>query len=194
MKIAGRAAIVATERRLAAARAGARMLDRKQRILAEELARYELEAGRAAEEWRKRAEDALRWLHRAEALDGADRLAEAGASGPAVLDVVWGATLGTARPTLAKCALPELEPSGGSWALRECAVAHRDALAAAAASAAADRAVLLLAAELASSRRRQRVLEKRRIPRLERELLEAHRDLEQQELEELLRMRWAARG
>ncbi|KHL04215.1 V-type ATP synthase subunit D [Sinomonas humi] len=193
MRAAGRAAIVAAERRLSAAQAGARMLDRKQRILAEELGRREAEAARAAEEWRKRAEDARRWLRRAEALDGADHLAEAGSQQEATVGVVWGTTLGAAHPVGNECVLPPLEPSGGGWSLHRCVAAHRDAVFAAAASAVADRAVLLLASELSGTRRRLRVLEKRRIPRLEQELLEGRRQLEQQELEELLRMRWATR-
>lgn len=192
MKTSGRAAIVAVERRLEAARRGARMLDRKQRILAEELERLRLQAAHAALDWEQRAQDLKAWLQRAGEFEGADRFVEAVPSGAAEVDVVWGATLGTARPLEARCSLPDWEPIGGGSSLRACALSHRNAVVAAAAAAAADRAVLLVKAELGATRRRQRVLEKRRVPRLEGELAEARQQMAQQELEESLRTRWAA--
>ena len=194
MKISGRAAIVAAERRLGAARRGVRMLDRKQRILAEEQARLQLEVAHAALEWEHRAAESKTWLTRAGSLDGADRFGEAEPAAAAEVDVVWGTTLGVAHPLEARCTLPAWEPIGGGSSLRECALSHRSALAAAAQSAAAQRAVVLVSAELAATRRRQRVLEKRRVPRLESELAEARRQMEQQELEEALRLRWAAQA
>ena len=72
------------------------------------------------------------------------------------------------------------------------AAAHRSALAAAVRYAAAARAVLLMSAELAVTRIRARAVEKRWIPRLEDELLAIRRRLDEQELEEGLRLRWAA--
>ena len=72
------------------------------------------------------------------------------------------------------------------------AAAHRSALAAAVRHAAAQRAVLLVSAELAATRTRQRAVEKRWVPRLENELLAIRRQLGEQELEEGLRLRWAA--
>ncbi len=58
--------------------------------------------------------------------------------------------------------------------------------------AAVQRAQMLLAAELASTRTRQRAVENRWIPRLENQLLNIRRQLDAQELEESLRLRWAA--
>jgi len=52
--------------------------------------------------------------------------------------------------------------------------------------------VLLVSAELAMTRTRQRAVEKRWVPRLEGELLAIRRQLDEQELEEGLRLRWAA--
>jgi len=52
--------------------------------------------------------------------------------------------------------------------------------------------VLLVSAELAVTRTRQRAVEKRWIPRLEEGLAAIRRRLDEQELEEGLRLRWAA--
>jgi V/A-type H+-transporting ATPase subunit D len=168
------------------------MLDRKQRILAEEHARLELAAANAAAEWVLRAREAKTWLTRAAALDGADRLREAEPVGRAEVHIIWGATLGVEHPLEAPCSIPHDEPSGGGSSLRECALCHAAAVRAAAASAAANRAVRLVGNELVATRRRQRVLERRRVPRLESGLAEAHQQMEQQELEESLRTRWSA--
>lgn len=72
------------------------------------------------------------------------------------------------------------------------AVAYRSAVTAAVRHAAVQRAVLLVSAELAATRTRQRAVEKRRVPRLEGQLLAIRRQLDEQELEEGLRLRWAA--
>jgi vacuolar-type H+-ATPase subunit D/Vma8 len=72
------------------------------------------------------------------------------------------------------------------------AAAHRSALSAAVRHAALQRAVLLVSAELAATRARQRAVERRWVPRLEGELLAIRRQLDEQELEEGLRLRWAA--
>jgi V/A-type H+-transporting ATPase subunit D len=72
------------------------------------------------------------------------------------------------------------------------AAVHRSALNAAVRHAALARAVLLVSADLAATRTRQRAVEKRWVPRLENELLALRRQLDEQELEEGLRLRWAA--
>ena len=72
------------------------------------------------------------------------------------------------------------------------AAVHRRALEAGVRYAAVQRAELLLAAELAATRTRQRAVENRWIPRLENELQSIRRQLDAQELEESLRLRWAA--
>ncbi|WP_259310151.1 V-type ATP synthase subunit D [Cellulomonas sp. P24] len=80
----------------------------------------------------------------------------------------------------------------GSSALVYAVAAHEAALAAGARCAAAERAVHLVQAELVATRTRQRAVEHRWIPRLERELATIRRRLDEQELEEALRLRWAA--
>ena len=72
------------------------------------------------------------------------------------------------------------------------ASAARAALAAAVRHAAAERAVFRLAAELNATRTRLRAVQKRWIPRLENELDTIRRQLQEQELQENLRLRWAA--
>jgi len=180
------------ERRLQTARHGAQLLDRKQRIMANELEHLRLCAGRSLREWEDRAREAAVWLQRAAALDGRERIEMASPARQAEVEVRWGGAMGVAYPQDALCEPPEAPPAGGSSALSYAAAAHRSALAAAVRHAAAQRAVLLVSAELAATRTRQRAVEKRWVPRLENELLAIRRQLGEQELEEGLRLRWAA--
>jgi V/A-type H+/Na+-transporting ATPase subunit D len=180
------------ERRLQTARHGAELLDRKQRIMANELERLQLRAGHSRQEWDDRAREAAVWLQRAAALDGRERIEAASPTRPAEVEVQWGAAMGVAYPEDALCEPSVAPPAGGSSALSYAAVAHRFALSAAVRHAAAVRAVLLVSAELAATRTRQRAVEKRWVPRLENELLAIRRELDEQELGEGLRLRWAA--
>ena len=100
--------------------------------------------------------------------------------------------MGVRYPEDALCRSPVAPPYGSSSALSYAAVAHRSALAAAVRHAAVQRALLLLSAELTATRTRQRAVEHRWIPRLENELRTIRRALDEQELEESLRLRWAA--
>jgi len=180
------------QRRLLTARHGAELLDRKQRIMANELERLQLSADRSRQEWEDRARDAAVWLQRAAALDGRERIEAASPGKPAEVEVRWGGAMGVAFPAEALCEPPGAPPAGGSSALSYAAAAHRSALIAAVRHSAAQRAVLLVSAELAVTRTRQRAVEKRWVPRLEAELLAIRRQLDEQELEEGLRLRWAA--
>jgi vacuolar-type H+-ATPase subunit D/Vma8 len=180
------------ERRLQTARHGAELLDRKQRIMANELKRVQQQAGRLRQEWEDHAREAAVWLQRAAALDGRGRIEAAAPTKPAEVEVQWGAAMGVAYPEDALCEPPIAPPAGGSSALSYAAVAHRSALTAAVRHAAVQRAVLLVSAELAATRTRQRAVEKRWVPRLEGQLLAIRRQLDEQELEEGLRLRWAA--
>lgn len=188
----GRAAKVRIERRLTTARQGARLLDRKQHILADELERLQLRAELSRRQWEDLARDAARWLHRSAALDGSGHLEAAAPAEPARVELDWGGAMGVPYPEDAGCRLPAPQRTGGSSALSYAVEAHRRALAAAVRYAAVQRAELLVAAELAATRTRQRAVEKRWIPRLENDLLDIRRRLDEQELEESLRLRWAA--
>jgi len=180
------------ERRLQMARHGAELLDRKRHIMVNELDRLQLLAGRSRQEWEERALEAAVWLQRAAALDGRERIDTAGPATPAEVEITFGSAMGVVFPEEAHCQPPVAPPAGGSSALSYAAAAHRSALTAAVRHAAAVRAVLLVSAELTATRTRQRAVEKRWIPRLEGELAAIRRELDAQELEEGLRLRWAA--
>lgn len=192
MSSAGRAGKVRVERRLMTARHGARLLDRKQHILADELERIELLADLAREEWEKMAREALLWLQRAAALDGIGQIEAAAPRHRAGVQLRWGHAMGVSYPENPACQLPAGPLPGGSSALSYTVAVHRSALEAGVRYAAVRRAALLLAAELAATQTRQRAVENRWIPRLEIELLDIRRKLDAQELEESLRLRWAA--
>lgn len=188
----GRAGRVRVERRLVTARHGAHLLDRKQRLLVDELRELEALADRTQVQWRERSAEAAAWLGRAAALDGHERIRSAAVGTPATVEVEWGGAMGVVYPLWARCDPPTAPPRAGSSALALAAAAHRAALVAGVEHAAAQRAVLLVSTELAATRIRHRAVEKRWIPRLEEQLLTIRRRLDAQELEEGLRLRWAA--
>jgi V/A-type H+-transporting ATPase subunit D len=192
MSDTGRAGKVRLERRLLTARHGATLLDRKQHIMADELDRLQLHADGIRQEWEDQAREAAVWLRRAAALDGRERIDAASPAEPAEVEIQQGGAMGVTYPEDAYCRLPTAPVAGGSSALSYAALAHRSALTAAVRHAAVQRALLLLSAELTATRARQRAVENRWIPKLEDELRAIHRKIEDQELEESLRVRWAA--
>lgn len=192
MNTGGRAARVRTEHRLDMARHGVRMLDLKQHILENELARLRQQTEIAHAKWEELAREASLWLRRSAALDGSRRIQAAAPLETAEVLLGWGNAMGIAYPEDPQCRIPATPPAGGSSALSYAAFSHRSALEAGIRLAVLQRAVLLLAAELEATRTRQRAVEKRWVPRLEHELLEIRRQLDAQELEESLRVRWAA--
>lgn len=180
------------QRRLATARRGAELLERKQRILQRSMEGLEEKAAAGRRKWEAAAGEAAVWLRRTTALDGADRVSEAAPPEPALAVVQWGGAMGISYPEAASCTVPTAPPAGGSSALAYAAAAHRTALEAAVASAASQRALLLVSEELAATRTRQRAVENRWIPQLEDQLAAIERRIAEQELEESLRLRWAA--
>lgn len=188
----GRAQRTRLEHRLTTARHGAKLLDRKQHIVAEELERLQLRAGLVRAQWEDLAAEAARWLGRAAALDGLARITSAAPQGRAEVLVHRETAMGVDYPADAHCRCPLTLQDTGSSALIRAAAAHRAALEAAVRYAAAQRAVRLLTAELTATRSRRRAVENRWIPQLEQQLLEVARQIEAQELEETLRLRWAA--
>ena len=188
----GRAARVRLERRLETASHGARLLDRKQRILMDQIERLHLHMDQTRAEWEDLAGEAAVWLRRSAALDGSARIAAAAPLADATVFFRWGNAMGITYPEDAQCALPALLAQSGSSALSYAASVHRSALVAGARHASIQRAELLLAAELLATRTRQRAVESRWIPKLEDELANIRRQLDAQELEESLRLRWAA--
>ncbi|MDJ0348011.1 V-type ATP synthase subunit D [Cryobacterium sp. PH29-G1] len=188
----GRSGKVRLERRLLTAKHGAALLDRKQHIMADELERLQLHADGIRQEWEERAREAAMWLGRAAGLDGRAQIEAASPSDSAEVEIRWGGAMGVTYPEEASCRLPGVPLSGGSSALAFAAIAHRSALTAAVQHAVVQRAVLLLSTELTATRTRQRAVENRWIPLLEDGLRAIRRALEDQELEESLRVRWAA--
>ncbi|HSN12260.1 MAG TPA: V-type ATP synthase subunit D, partial [Propionibacteriaceae bacterium] len=178
--------------RLVTARHGAELLDRKQRILADDLERLQLRAARTEQAWIAAAREAETWRARAAALDGRQLIASAAPLEPAVVRLEWGSEMGVTYPEDALCDVPATHAIGASSALALAADAARTALAAGVRHAAAERAVRLVAAELETTRTRLRAVERRWVPRLEAELDTIRRQLQEQELQETLRLRWAA--
>jgi V/A-type H+-transporting ATPase subunit D len=188
----GRAARVRVRRRLAVARHGAELLDRKRRILVEEVERLELVAERTGEQWRAAAVEARRWAGRAAGLDGPLAIAAAAPAVDAQARVELGGVMGVAFPVDSSTVSPEPCDVGGSSALAMAVRAHVEALDAGVAHAAARRAAAAVRTELAATRTRQRAVERRWVPRLESDLATIERALADLELEEGLRLRWAA--
>lgn len=190
--ITGRAARVRLQRRLAVARHGAELLDRKRRILAEEVDRLELAAERSQTQWQAAEREARRWGDRALALDGPAAVRAAAPVAPALVEVELGASMGVRYPVDTACQVPAPRPTGGSSALALAARAFAEALDAGVAHAAALRAVEIARTELMTTRTRQRAVERHWVPRLEADLDEVERALEELEMAEGLRLRWAA--
>lgn len=189
---ASRPARARLERRLAVARHAAELLERRQRIMADEVERLELQVDRSRAEWERLAREAALWLRRATALDGRERIGEAAPLGEAGATVTWSSAMGALRPDEIACELPPQRAVGGSSALAFAAAAHRDALDAGVRHAVIDHARARLAAQLRATQVRRRAIERRWVPRLEEDLRRMRDQLEQQDLEETLRLRWAA--
>ncbi|HEX5332253.1 MAG TPA: V-type ATP synthase subunit D [Cellulomonas sp.] len=192
MNDTGRAGRMRVERRLRTARHGADLLDRKRQIMADELERLQLHEGRLRDEWETCARVASVWLQRTTALDGQAGIRSAAPAEAAQVEVAWDSAMGVAYPVDASCTAPQPSRPGGSSALSYATAAHRAAASAAVRLAAVQRAVVLVSAELAATHARQRAVENRWIPRLEEQLRTIRRRLDSQELEEALRLRWAA--
>jgi len=187
----GRAGALKLERQLGVARNGVHVLDRKQHILASELERLELQTTQSGREWEALARHAAVWLQRTAALDGEELLGEASPVHTATVRLSWGTAMGLSYPNDADCELPDAPSVGGSSALSYAATQHRAAVTAAVTHAAFVRARLLVSTELQATRTRRRAVENRWIPRLESELMTIRRKLEEQELEDSLRLHWA---
>ncbi|KFF61022.1 hypothetical protein JF66_00710 [Cryobacterium sp. MLB-32] len=168
------------------------MLDRKQHILADELERLHLHADTTGREWTESAEEAALWLGRTAALDGPLRIEQASPAQLTGVDIELGGSMGLTYPVDARCRPAPSPLHGGSAALSYALTAHTEALSYAVRHAAVQRAVQIVTAELAGTRARARSIENRWIPRLEAELADIRRRIEDQEREETLRVRWAS--
>jgi len=189
----GRAGRLWLVRRLAVARRGADLLDRKHRILLAETARRRDAAAETAAAWARCCADAERWLLRASLLGG-ERAVRLAADGSAAdVTITYGVTMGVRHPDVATCRIP----ASATWdgpALAAARQAHGRALEAAVRHAAAAGALRAVAAETLATRSRLRAVRDRWIPRLEQALGEVTLALEEQELADSARLRLAARS
>lgn len=191
----GRAGRLWLLHRLRTGRLAADLLDRKLRILRTEQERFEGLAERTGAAWRDSWRRADRWGLRGAVLGGQRELRLAAAARPAQVAVTWSHVMGIRYPVEATCTVPESPPDArgpGTAALVAATDAYRAAVEAAAAHAAADTARRVLAAEIATTRRRLHAITDRWLPRLETALAERTRQLEENELAETARLRWAA--
>lgn len=182
--------------RLTTARRGVDLLESKLRVLQREQQRFHLQAERAAAEWRSGCLDAETWLLRAALLGGQRALAAAVPDDLADVEVTWTVAMGVRHPREAavRSAFPAATAATpGNAALVVAAGAYRTALEAAARHAVVDAAVRRIDAEVLATRRRLRAVQNRWIPRLVAALREVDAGLEELELAEGGRLRWAAR-
>lgn len=189
---AGRTWLVA---RLDTARRGAELLESKLRVLQREQQRFHLQAERSAAEWASSCRTAETWLLRASLLGGERAIAGAVPAELADADVTWTVAMGVHHPreaTVRGGAADATAATPGNTALVLAAGAAGTALQAAARHAVVDAAVRRIDAEVLATRRRLRAVQDRWIPRLTEALHQVDGDLEELELAEGGRLRWAA--
>lgn len=192
----GRAGRLWLVRRLEVAGRGADVLDQKRRSL---LRHREQLAERLAETvaaWEHQAAEAAQWNDRALAIAGVRRLrlASLHRGGRAEVTVVWRNALGTVFPAEAAVQLgqaADFVALGGGSSVAHSARAHAEALESAARYAAARAAHEAISAELAATTRRLRAIEHRWIPEHEAALRKLELMLDERELEDAARVRWA---
>ncbi len=186
----GRAGRLWLTRRLAVARRGADLLDRKLQVLQRELDRRRNSASRAAEEWERRQADADSWLLRAALLGGERAIRLAAADRFAEVTISYAATMGVRYPADATCTTPP-PAAGDGPALAAAREAHCVALAAAVQHAAAAEALRVVEGETVATRYRLRAVRDRWIPRLEQALAEVTFAIEELERADAARLRLA---
>jgi V/A-type H+/Na+-transporting ATPase subunit D len=188
----GRAGRLWLRGRLAVARHGLDLLDRKLRILRGEQERLALLTQRTGDEWEQACRQAETWLLRAALLGGQRSLRLATGGPPAGVTVAWRDTMGIRYPAEATCDAPgQASPPPGGAALERAAAAHRAALAAAARHAAASAALRTVDAEVAATSQRLRAIQDRWIPRLRATLAQVELDLDELEHADAARLRRA---
>jgi V/A-type H+-transporting ATPase subunit D len=192
----GRAGRIWLERRLEVARRGVDVLDQKRQTLLREQQLLVRRLDETGAEWERRAADARTWNDRALAIAGPRRLRLAAlhGSGPARVRVEWRRAVGTPFPAEASVTASspvDLVALGGGASVALAASAHSQALAAGAVHAAVRAAYEAITAELVATTRRLRAIERRWIPEHEAALHRLELALEERELEDAVRARWA---
>jgi V/A-type H+-transporting ATPase subunit D len=193
----GRAARSSLRARLAVARRGSEVLERKLDALAGEQRRLDQHRRETQRAWEEAMAEASRWYRRAVVIGGSQQveLARSQLRAPAEVAVKWRSTMGAtypARVDVRDADVEGLAAVGRSGALVAAAEAHRRALVAALDHAAAVRASDVVDAELAVTRRRLRALDHRWVPELTDRLQQVELALDEEEREDMVRVRWTA--
>jgi V/A-type H+-transporting ATPase subunit D len=186
----GRAGRLWLTHRIAVAERGANHLERKLRILSSQIVRCQLVADLHREEWVARSQAADTWAVRASLVAGHDSLTDRSAS----LDVrvTFTTTIGVRHPVSAEITSHGgLDTVVGSVAVVRARDAFAAAVAAAVELAISEATCAALNAAQSETRRRARLLRRRWLPRLQRELRMLDLALEQAEQEDHARLRLA---
>ena len=191
----GRAGLMWLHHRLGLAHRAASRLDQKLKILRTEQAAFALLLERSGLAWEQACRDAEAWLLRAALLGGQDGIRPPTGQPPAEVSITWTSALGTSYPSHGSCTSPEPDPGTANVspaALVEASTAHREALQAAVEHAVATTASRAIDVEVTMTRQRLRGVQDRWVPRLESALAELRLSLDETELAEHVRLRWAA--
>lgn len=192
----GRAGRLWLLRRLDVAQRGADVLDQKRQTLLREQGRLADHLSAATAEWERQAAAAAEWNARALTIAGPRRLLVSALHrrGRVEVSVEWRNMLGVVVPASASVqtgSSPDFVALGGGASVALAAQAHQRALMAAAAHAAARMAYEAITVELTTTTRRLRAIERRWIPEHKAELARLELRLEELELEDVARARWA---
>ena len=163
----GRAGRLWLDRRLAAARRGADLLDRKLRILQAELGGLRAAAARTGQHWRELSAEADRTLLIAALLGGQRSVRLAAGPGQAQVSIGYQVTIGVRHPVTGTCAPPAGQAPWSGQATGQARQAHVEALDAAVRHAVAARALSVIEDEATATRYRLRAIRDRLIPALE---------------------------
>ena len=188
----GRAGRVWLAERLEVAQRAAELLEHKQQLLRREQRRLAELAGRTGRQWAALAAEADTWNARALVAGGRDELSRvASVIGPARIRLEWTSGAGVTYPSIVATDFPGPPAMAGSAALPLAAGACSRALDAAVRHAAATTALARVETELVATVRRLRAIRDRWLPRLAEQLRELDLRLDENEREEITRLRWA---
>jgi V/A-type H+-transporting ATPase subunit D len=190
----GRAGRLWLLRRLEVARRGAEVLEQKRGTLLRERLRLASQLAEATANWERTSRAASAWNARVSAAAGPRviRLAALD-TGKATVTISWRNVLGVVVPVSAEVedgGVPSVGVARGA-AVALATEAHAEALSAAASLAALSAAHEAIEAELRRTIRRLRAIEQRWIPAHEAELRRLELVLEENELADIVRVRWA---
>ncbi len=189
----GRAGRLWLDRRLAAARRGADLLDRKLRILQLELGELRAAADQTGAQWRRLSAEADRALLIASLLGGQRSIRLATASGYAQVEVDYAVTIGVRHPAQGRCTPPAGPPPWAGQAVEQARQAHQAALDAAVRHAVAAQAARVIDAETLATRYRLRAIRDRLLPSLEQARAEVALAIDELERADGARLRMPGR-